>query len=69
MVDFLGLCRAELHYGPLVPVGLAYRLFDVSRSYFYRLAASGKFSRIMVKGSATIPLRELQAWDEERGKK
>lgn len=67
VVDLLGLYRAELTYGPLVPVGVAYRFFDCTRSYFYRLVKAGRFTRVKVQASDFVPIKEVQSWNEQRG--
>ena len=52
--------------GHLIPVGLAWRMADVSRPYLYRLLEEGRLRRFVVYGLLHVAKTEWDAWRASR---
>lgn len=60
------LTKAQDEHGPLISVGLAWRITDTATGYFYRLVEEGRFKKFVVHGLMHVAVRELQEWTDRR---
>lgn len=68
VLDVRRLGEVELTYGHLMPVGIAYRLLGVARSYLYRLLEEQKLTKVVVMGGVFVPLGELHGIGKKQKK-